>query len=163
MLRTAYPALTLRELTGDETLVYYALVDRNRGHLTSHGDYRDMLTATVESVALDLRERDDDLAFGVWLCDKLIGRVDLVREGRKELRPRHWLDSGHTGHGYATLACEALIEHARLLGGTDAWAGVTKGNAPSERVLTRLGFKSVADMGTYTRFHRSLGPTRSRF
>src|SRR3954453_15520601 len=73
MLRQAYPALTLRELTGDETLVYYALVDRNRGHLTSHGDYRDMLTATVESVALDLRERDDDLVFGGGLYHKLIG------------------------------------------------------------------------------------------
>src|SRR3954453_16826461 len=88
MLRQAYPALTLRELTGDETLVYYALVDRNRGPLTSHGDYRDMLTATAQSVALDLRGREDTLAFGVWLYDKLIVRVDLVGEGRKELRPR---------------------------------------------------------------------------
>jgi RimJ/RimL family protein N-acetyltransferase len=86
-------------------------------------------------------------------------RAGRSREkGREELRP--WLPVRQrlTGHGYATFACQVLVEQARLLGGTDAWAGVTKGNFPSERVLTRLGFERVADMGTYTRFHRSLAP-----
>ena len=156
MLATAHPGLVLRELTADQTLIFYALVDRNRSHLTAHGDYAEMLTASVESVALDLRGPDDDLPFGVWLNDQLIGRVDLVRRDAKNFVLGYWLDSGHTGHGYATIACEALVELARLLGATDAWAGVTKGNTPSERVLTRLGFERVADVGAYTRFHLSL-------
>jgi len=158
MLATGHPGLVLRELTADQSPTYYALVDRIRSHLTAQGDYPEMLTASVESVARDLQEPDDDLAFGVWLHDQLIGRVDLVRKDAKNFVLGYWLDSGHTGHGYATIACEALVEHARLLGATDAWAGVTKGNAPSERVLTRLGFERVADMGAYTRFHRSLAP-----
>ncbi|HJX07440.1 MAG TPA: GNAT family N-acetyltransferase [Actinomycetota bacterium] len=159
MLATAHPGLLLRELTADQAPVYYALVERNRSHLTAHGDYREMLTASVDSVAVDLRDLDDDdLAFGVWLHEQLIGRVDLVRKDAKNFVLGYWLDSGHTGHGYATFACQVLVEQARLLGGTDAWAGVTKGNLPSERLLTRLGFERVADMGTYTRFHRSLVP-----
>src|SRR3954466_12125341 len=122
-----------------------------------------MPTASVESVALDLQKPDDDLVFGVWLHDQLIGRVDRVRKTARQKDGKnfvlgYWLDSGYTGHGYATFACQVLVEQARLLGGTDAWAGVTKGNLPSERLLTRLGFERVADMGTYTRFHRSLVP-----
>jgi hypothetical protein len=66
VLATALPGLVLRQLTADQAPVYYALVDRNRSHLTAHGDYPEMLTASVESVVVDLQELDDDdLAFGV--------------------------------------------------------------------------------------------------
>jgi len=88
----------------------------------------------------------------------LIDRVDLVRRDDGNVVLGYWLDGNHTGHGYATAACEALIEYGRReLDVTAVWAGVTKGNAPSERLLERVGFQRVADMGRYTRFHLSLG------
>jgi Acetyltransferase (GNAT) domain len=116
MLTTEHPGLVLQELTTDHAGLYYALVDTNRSHLTAHGDYPEMLDVSLETVALDLRELEDDVAFGVWLHDDLIGRVDLVRKDAHNFVLGYWLDSGYTGHGYATYACLALIEHARLLG-----------------------------------------------
>lgn len=150
VLSTSRDDLVLRALTPDQAADYYDLVDLNRDHLTAFGDYQEMRDATLESVTEELQRTDS--AFGVWLGARLIGRVDLVRRDEANYVLGYWLDSSHTGHGYATSACEALIEHARTLGATDIWAGVTKGNTRSENVLTQLGFGRVGDMGSYTRF-----------
>ena len=111
-----------------------------------------MYPATPESVREDLARSEQ--AFGVWLGDALIGRVDLVGREEGNFVLGYWLDHEHTRHGYATSACHALIEYGRSdLNATDIWAGVTKGNIASEKLLERLGFERVADMGTYNRFH----------
>ena len=55
--------------------------------------------------------------------------------------------------GYATAARKALIDYGKAeLDATDVLAGVTKGNAKSEALLGRLGFRAVEDRGTYTLF-----------
>jgi ribosomal-protein-serine acetyltransferase len=116
-----------------------------------------MREATPRSVVEELaEEHDDGVTFGVWLGDSLIGRVNLVPREAGNFVLGFWLDHEHTGHGYATAACAALMDYGRsTLGATDVWAGVTNGNTASENVLKRLGFERVGDMGTYTRFHRS--------
>ena len=158
-LPTDVPGLVLRRLSEHDAKVYYDLIDRNRDHLTAHGDYQEMRHATLQSVLHDLAgPPEDNIAFGVRLGDSLIGRVDLVPREAGNFVLGFWLDQEHTGHGYATAACTTLIEFGRsVLQATDIWAGVTKGNVPSESVLERLGFERVGDMGSYTRFHRSLG------
>ena len=152
------PGLVLRRLSEGDAEVCYDLIDRNRDHLTAHGDYQEMWEATLSSVAEELTEESDDgITFGVWLGDSLIGRVDLVPRESGNFVLGFWLGHDQTGHGYATAACAALIEYGRsVLGATDVWAGVTRGNTASERVLEGLRFERVADMGTYTRFHRSV-------
>jgi ribosomal-protein-serine acetyltransferase len=155
---TDLPELILRPLSREDAADYYELIDRNRDHLTAFGDYEEMRDATLTSVADDLAHgvANGDLAFGVWLGGDLIGRVDLVPRDAENHVLGYWLDSHHTGRGYATAACASLVALARSLGATDVWAGVTHGNVPSERVLKRLEFERVADIGRYTRFHRSL-------
>jgi fructoselysine 6-kinase len=155
---TSIPGLILSRLSGDHVEAYYNLIERNRDHLTAHGDYQEMRKARLRSIAEELKkEPDDGITFGVWLGDALIGRVDLASREAGNFVLGFWLDHEHTGHGYATASCAALIDYGRsILGATDVWAGVTKGNTASERVLERLRFERVADMGTYTRFHRSL-------
>jgi RimJ/RimL family protein N-acetyltransferase len=155
-LPTRIPELVLRRLSEEDAQDYYALIDRNRDHLTSHGDYQEMREATQRSVADGLAEPTDQFHFGIWLAHMLVGRVDLVPRERGNFVVGYWLDQEHTGHGFATAACEALIEYGEsALGATDVWAGVTKGNSASEKVLERLGFERVADIVTYTRFRRS--------
>ena len=130
------------------------MVDRNRSHLTQRGDYSDLGAATPESATASLHERDGGNArFGIWLDDRLIGRADLCPRTPGHFVLGYWLGSEDTGKGYATMACKALIDHGKArLGATDIFAGVTKGNAKSEALLGRLGFRVVEDRGTYTLF-----------
>jgi RimJ/RimL family protein N-acetyltransferase len=45
------------------------------------------------------------------------------------------------GHGYATEAASAVVEAARRTGRRRLWATVRDWNAPSFRVLEKLGFE----------------------
>jgi RimJ/RimL family protein N-acetyltransferase len=152
------PNLRLVALAPEDTDAYYDLVDRNRGHLTQHGDWTDLGEATSESVQADLAHLDWLSTFiGNWLDEQLIGRVDLNPRTQRNFVLAYWLGGELTGKGYATAACQALIAYGKAeLGATNIWAGVTKGNAKSEAVLARLGFQAVVDQGTYTRFRLSL-------
>ncbi len=72
------PDLRLIELTPDDAPAYHDLVERNRDHLTQHGDYSTLGEATPASVVASLRdERDRNARFGIWLGVRLIGRADL--------------------------------------------------------------------------------------
>jgi ribosomal-protein-serine acetyltransferase len=154
VIATANPALRLIELSERDLDAYYALIDANRKHLTRHGDYASMKTATRESTRLALREHNGvDLRMGVWLADRLAGRIDLLPKEPGKSGIGYWLSDAFTGRGYATLACRAIIDYGRdVLGIEEVYAGVTKGNAASEAVLHRVGFQLIADMGTYNRF-----------
>jgi ribosomal-protein-serine acetyltransferase len=153
-IATDIPNLRLVALTPEDADAYYYLVDRNRGHLTQHGDWTELGEATPESVAASLHTPDDrPTQFGIWLDGQLIGRADLNPRTPGNFVLGYWLGGQFTGKGYATAACGALIAYGKAkLGATTIYAGVTKGNTKSEAVLRRLGFRAVADRGTYTRF-----------
>lgn len=157
-LMTATLGLRLIELLPEDAPAYYALVDRNRSHLTQHGDYLDLGEATPATVAEDLTDPENRNArFGVWLGEQMIGRVDLIPRTTEDFVLGYWLGGAFTGKGYATAACAALITYGQeALGARTIWAGVTKGNTRSEAVLRRLGFEAVSDQGSYTRFNRRL-------
>jgi RimJ/RimL family protein N-acetyltransferase len=153
-ISTDIPNLQLVALTPDDAKDYYDLVDRNRRHLTQHGDWTDHGEATPESVRESLHTADGrDARFGIRLDGQLIGRADLNARTFGNFVLGYWLGSQYTGRGYATAACKALIAYGKAeLSATTIYAGVTKGNAKSEAVLARLGFQTVEDRGTYTLF-----------
>ncbi|MFJ8543484.1 GNAT family N-acetyltransferase [Streptomyces sp. NPDC093586] len=157
-LGTDVAGLTLRVLTAEQADDYYALIDRNREHLTQHGDYRALAASDHRTAHAELLDDPaPSLRYGIFLHGALIGRVDLVAANPPKYGFGYWLDHEATGHGYATAACRALIEYgATALGATDVFAGVTHGNDRSVAVLTRLGFKVAEVFGTYTRYHRPL-------
>jgi RimJ/RimL family protein N-acetyltransferase len=162
MIATALAGLTLRDLTVADASTYFAVLDRNRAHLSRHGDYQDEAAATPEWVVDHLCRPAPD-RFGIWLGEQLIGRVDLVHAEPPKFGLGYWLSHDATGHGHATRACAAVIAHARShRAATDLFAGVTHGNTRSVAVLTRLGFLPVAALPTYTRFHLALTPPLAR-
>jgi RimJ/RimL family protein N-acetyltransferase len=91
--------------------------------------------------ALVLRTRAGGDAIGY--CALIIGRGSLAEpEIAYELLPR-----AH-GQGYATEASRALLDAAFATGRTRIWSTVASWNAPSLRVLDKLGFRrdhSTAD------------------
>ncbi len=153
-IATGIPNLRLIELTPEDGRAYYDLVDRNRGHLTQHGDYTDLGEATPESVTASLNnEHGRNAQFGIWLDGRLIGRADLCPRTPGHFVLGYWLGSEYTGQGYATVTCKALIAYGKAtLGATGVLAGITKGNAKSEALLGRLGFQAIEDRGKYTLF-----------
>ncbi|MEU3607028.1 GNAT family N-acetyltransferase [Streptomyces sp. NPDC035033] len=157
-LKTDISPLTLCVLTAGRADEYYALIDRNREHLTRHGDYRTLAASDYKTAHAELlNDPSPSLRCGVLLHGTLIGRVDLVAVHPPKYGFGYWLDHEATGHGYATAACRALIEYgAAALGATDVFAGVTHGNGKSSAVLTRLGFEVAEVFETYTRYHRAL-------
>lgn len=158
VIPTARAGLRLIELTEADLPAYYALVDRDREHLSRLGDHTELRDATVESATAEFRHpKSDSLRGGIWLHDTLIGRADLSLRAPSHYVLGYWLGENYTGQGNATVACQALIAYAcAVLQATDIFAGVTKGNAPSEALLARLGFQPIVDRGTYTRFHLPL-------
>jgi RimJ/RimL family protein N-acetyltransferase len=158
VLETSRAGLWLRHLQAGDAAAYHALVQANTEHLTQHGDYQDEVAASLETVAAGLAEEDGATGrFGVFLGDRLIGRVDLIPVHPPRYGLGYWLSADATGQGLAGESVRVVLEHARVvLSATDVFAGVTHGNKPSEALLARLGFTAVADMGRYQRFHRSL-------
>lgn len=160
-LHTAVSGLVLRRLEHGDAPRLYALVSRNIAHLTVHGDYLGLTAMSVDALAAELAQADKALRFGIFLEEKLVGRIDLIGVEPPCYSVGYWLCASETGRGHASAALQAVIAYARSgLDATDLYAGVTHGNGPSERLLLRAGFTPAARFETYTRFHLGLGCDR---
>lgn len=58
-IETAVAGLTLRGLTAEQAEEYYALIDRNREHLTQHGDYQALAAADRKTARAELLDDPD--------------------------------------------------------------------------------------------------------
>ena len=127
------------EVESDAPWLAELLTTRGTGTFTVH-DARERIAAMTVVVETDgigarvLRRRDDDEALGY--CAIIVGRGTLDEpEIAYELLP-----SAH-GHGYATEAARAVVDAAFATGRTRIWSTVRSWNAPSLRVLDKLGFR----------------------
>lgn len=157
MLVTELPDLILRPLTSSAAPELHVLLQKNRDHLTEHGDYAEQVAMSRDQVEAELASESGNLRFGIVLGGALIGRIDLIAADPPKYGLGYWLAKEATGRGYASAALRELIGHARIdLYATDIYAGVTRGNAKSEALLERLGFLPVLDFDSYRRFHLGL-------
>ena len=142
VLATSIADVQLRELTVAQARELFALIQRNRAHLTQYGDYEDLAAASLSEIEqYFLDPPDANIRMGIWRRDELMGRVDLNPVAPEVFVLGYWLGSAYTGNGYMTEACRALIDHARsTLGAREFWAGVRHTNPKSQAVVERLGF-----------------------
>jgi RimJ/RimL family protein N-acetyltransferase len=102
--------------------------------------FRDLTTETgICALALCRRAEGDTIGY----CALIVGRASLDEpEVAFELLQRFH------GHGYATEAAQALVDAAAATGRRRLWSKVGAWNAPSLRVLEKVGFRrdhSVTD------------------
>lgn len=147
---TDNPQLELIDLAVEHVAEFHRLVIQNRDHLTVFGDYEELVQSSQRQIRDELSCATPGTVFGVWFIGKLIGRADLVPRSSDIYVLGYWIDRDHTGHGYMTIACRALLHYARNeLGANAIYAGVTNGNNASKAVLERLGFDIVERRSAY--------------
>ena len=122
------------------------------------GEHEDGTTMTLDEVSQRLRDQNESArvnGFGlltvrrrvegdpIGYCGLIVGRGTFDEpEIAYELLQRFH------GHGYATEAADAVVEAAFATGRCRLWATVGSWNAPSLRVLEKIGFRrdhSVTD------------------
>jgi RimJ/RimL family protein N-acetyltransferase len=158
LLLTQIAGLTLRRLGDGDAGNLFQLIQRNRRHLTTHGDYAEVVAASLETLAAELSGSDDQVRLGIFLGDRLVGRIDVIPVNPPSYGLGYWLCQSETGKGYGSVAVKTALMFARDdLGATNIYAGVTHGNHRSVALLRRNGFVAVADFERYTRYHRALG------
>lgn len=137
--------VVLRLFQPEDAEPMFALIDRNRKHLSQYGEptarkYPDV-SSVLESI---MSPPDEKMRFGVWVDGTLVGSVNLKSRSRTIGEIGYWLASEYTGKGYATCAVQALRNYAfRSLGFESIGAEVHKDNLASQRVLERAGFTNM--------------------
>lgn len=127
----------------DDAEPLFALIDRNREHLSQFEDttarkYPDL--AAVERSILEPPD-PDRLRFGIWDAGHLVGTVNLTPRERGGAVIGYWLGEEYTGMGFATEATAALTEYGReQLGYERIYAGTHPRNGPSIAMLGRSGY-----------------------
>lgn len=151
------PQLELVELSAEHVARLHILVTRNRKHLTAFGDYQELVQSSQDALRVEVSKTTPGTAFGVWFTGQLIGHADLPPRSSGAYVLGYWLDHRHTGNGYMTIACRALLKYGKdVLGARSIYAGVTTGNTASEAVLLRLGFHAVEHRDSYTLLNLNL-------
>lgn len=165
-LETAIDGLVLRDLELSDAPTWIGLVLRNREHLTEFGEEH-LPPHTVEDVTAWLANRfRRDFQPGIWLDGELIGHVlvshlsyargdteAILAESPNAFSLGYWISAEHTGKGYVTEACLALMDYVRAeCDATDFHSGARPGNQKSERVLERLGLTLTKATDTYVSY-----------
>jgi RimJ/RimL family protein N-acetyltransferase len=162
-LVTEVGGLTLRTHEPADAEELRRLLAENAEHLMSSGDYNDEIATTASQWREQFAAVGDGGAatcsFGIWLDEReLVGRIVLTPVAPPSYAVGYWVTNPQQGKGFASASLAAIVRHAATLGATDLFAGVNHGNAASRRVLEKCGFVEVADVDTYTRFHRRIDP-----
>lgn len=132
----------LRKITPDDSKAMFALIDRNKEHLSQFGDETAKKYPTFESVdERNKTQSEEEKRFGIWDKEDLVGFVKVTRkeEGRWEIG--YWMGSEYTKKGYMTTAVVALTKYAMdNLGANSVFALVHADNIASRRVLEKAGY-----------------------
>ena len=155
VLPSALAGVFLRRLHVSDAPALHQLLSENKAHLTAYGDYLTQGNAEIADIEAELLLSPDlNWRFGIFLGNVLVGRVDLIGVEPPRYGLGYWLAANHLGKGLATEAVRLVLAFAaQELSATDVFAGVTLRNVRSAKLLERLGFRSVAQFDTYTRYH----------
>jgi len=151
-LESTVPGLVLRTLTAADQAAYAVIADRMVQQEIARGDeraYGEIWAGWGHDFA---GSTDAHHRFGIWLDEKIIGRVDLLAVDPPSYGLSYWLDPDFMGRGHAMACVRRVMAFAAELGADALYAGVKPDNVRSIALLKRLEFELIADLGTHQRF-----------
>lgn len=141
--------VTLRQLTLADAGELFALIDRNRDHLSQFGDdtagkYKS-LSSVVESITHP--RNPNRLRFGIRnKAGELVGSINLTPQENNPERAEvgYYLGREYQGQGYQGRALEAVTDYGfGELGYKEIFGEVVIGNDKSVHVLERAGYRET--------------------
>jgi ribosomal-protein-serine acetyltransferase len=138
----------LRLLTLDHLQPFFELAHQNREHIREwmfwiREDYSSSDAEKHIQTALDRCAANNGFEAGIWFEDQLAGcvRYNYIDWTHQNTELGYWLGAAFQGHGLATKACRALVEHSfNELGLNRVEIRCMSENLRSRRVPQRLGF-----------------------
>ncbi len=142
-------AIVLKQLIPQDAEELFALIDRNREHLSQHGDDTAAKYPTLESVSDSIvtPKNPHRMRFAIRNAQgEVVGSINLTPDKDTSERGEigYYLGSEFQGKGYAGRAVERLTEYAfQELGYETLFGEVAEGNNPSVKVLEGTGYRET--------------------
>lgn len=142
-------AIELKQLTPEDALALFELVDSNRPYLAEWMPWVDGTRSVLDSQNFINKETEryingKAMACGIWYKGKLCGTCGFVKIDYDHLGVEigYWLAESHQGKGIVTRACQGLINFGfqtfRIL---RVEIRCLSGNLKSQVIPEKLGFK----------------------
>jgi len=147
-LKSPSGRIILQQFTPSDAKDIFDLINRNRAHLSQHGDQTAQKYQTVSDVLKSIAHptNPSKLRFAIRTADGiLVGSINLTPDSDNPHRGEvgYYLGAEGTGQGYATEAVKTLCAYAfETLGYEELYAKVVHANGPSARVLLRAGWRT---------------------
>lgn len=113
---------------------------------------------TIDDAVYFIKEiAPSEISWGIENFDHTLIGVGgfVIRPEGLDVELGYWLGQAFWGQGYATEAAGSMLEHAWSSGAPRILSGCFQGNARSQHVLEKLGFRVVGRSTRYNRAHNA--------
>jgi ribosomal-protein-serine acetyltransferase len=148
IISTTRENVYLKRFSLADAAAIFAIIDEGRSHLSQFDDETAKKYEKLSDLEESIRNPKNPHRLRLSICDgnQIIGSINLTPDYPPEAEVGYWLGERYKGRGYATLALNAITNHARSRDYRFLYALVTPGNDNSSAVLLRGGY---ADHGEH--------------
>lgn len=145
----------LMEFTEYDAGPLFALIDRNRAHLSQFDDVTADKYPTEQAVLESIVDPKNlaKIRLGIWDGSVLIGTMNLTPEPNRRYELGYWIGSEFGKRGYATRCAKRVVSYAlKSLNCVQVIATAHKDNRYSQAVLRKAGLVQEAIDGNNIHF-----------
>ncbi len=143
VIQTEWLGCALRQFIPEDAAPLFALIDRNRQHLSQWGDTTAQKYPDFKSVLTSITNplNPERYRFGTWNQGQLVGTINLTCRSERTAEVGYWIGSEFCKQGFARIATAALVSYAFTMFDLEyIVADVQTSNLASQTVLKRAGF-----------------------
>ena len=152
--------IVLRQFTPQDSEEIFALIDRNRDHLSQFGEDTASKYPTLETIQESIEHPKNPKRLRFAIRNKqgqFVGSINITPDEKnpESAEVGYYLGSEFQKRGYAGRAVESLTVYGfNVLGYKTIYGDVSHENTASINVLLRAGFKEAGRHGEKIRFSK---------